>query len=96
MLRIFVVLTMSCVPVRPVAQAARAIAERALKRILFREEDERLNIWVGLMNLELKHGSREQLATVVERACSAAHPKRIHLRLAEVRVVVRDLYSVHV
>ena len=66
-------------------QAARAVAERALKRIQFRQEEERLNIWVGLMNLELKYGSRDELAQVVERACSAAHPKRIHLRLAEVR-----------
>jgi hypothetical protein len=36
------------------------------------------------MNLELKYGSRDELAKVFERACAVAHPKRIHLRLAEV------------
>jgi hypothetical protein len=74
--------TAICAPL----QAARSVAERALKRILFREEGERLNVWVALLNLELKHGSRDALAAAFERACAAAHPKRVHLKLAEARV----------
>jgi len=46
-------------------EKAREIAERALKRINFREEQEKLNIWVALMNLENKHGTNESLMQVI-------------------------------
>lgn len=33
-------------------EKARAVAERALKTMCFREEQEKLNVWVALLNLE--------------------------------------------
>ncbi|CAG8827451.1 21054_t:CDS:1, partial [Dentiscutata erythropus] len=40
---------------------AREIGERALKTINFREEQEKMNIWVALMNLENNFGTDESL-----------------------------------
>ena len=39
-------------------EGARAVATRALKTILFREEDEKMNVWVALLNLEHKFGTK--------------------------------------
>lgn len=60
----------------------RAIAKRALKTILFREEDEKRNIWVALINLEQGYGTKQSLAAAVADACAASHPKKIRLRVA--------------
>ena len=62
--------------------ACRAIARRALKTILFREEDEKRNVWVALINLEHGFGTKQSLAAVVTEACAASHPKKIRLRVA--------------
>ncbi|CAG8443421.1 4110_t:CDS:10 [Diversispora eburnea] len=43
---------------------AREIGERALKTINFREEQEKLNIWISLLNLENTFGTDESLANV--------------------------------
>lgn len=61
---------------------ARLIAERALKTISFREEQEKMNVWIALMNLELKYGTQEQLDEVFQRAIKMAEPKPIYLQLA--------------
>ena len=47
---------------------ARDIAERALKTISFREERERLNVWVAFLNLENMYGTQQTLDEVFERA----------------------------
>ena len=40
---------------------AREIGERALKTINYREEQEKLNIWIALLNLENTFGTDESL-----------------------------------
>ena len=65
-------------------EGARAVAARALKTILFREEGEKMNVWVALLNLEHKFGTKASLAECVKKATAAAHPKRIHLHLAKI------------
>jgi len=60
---------------------ARAVAERALKTISFREEQEKLNIWVALMNLENLYGTQESLVKVFERALQHNEPKKIFFQL---------------
>ena len=60
----------------------RAIARRALKTILFREEDEKRNVWVALINLEHGFGTKQTLSAVITEACAASHPKKIRLRVA--------------
>lgn len=45
-------------------EEARKIAQRALKTINFQEEQERMNIFVALMNLENAYGTPEELEKV--------------------------------
>uniref|UniRef100_A0A7S2H4N6 S1 motif domain-containing protein n=2 Tax=Octactis speculum TaxID=3111310 RepID=A0A7S2H4N6_9STRA len=64
---------------------ARSLAHRALKTINFREEAEKLNVWLALINLEHKFGTLESLAETVRKACSGgAHPKKVQLHVAKV------------
>ncbi|XP_076982024.1 protein RRP5 homolog isoform X2 [Tamandua tetradactyla] len=65
-------------------EKARAVAERALKTISFREEQEKLNVWVALLNLENMYGSQESLAKVFERAVQYNEPFKVFLHLADI------------
>lgn len=40
---------------------AREIAERALKRISFKNENDKLNVWTAYMNLESNFGDEAHL-----------------------------------
>jgi rRNA biogenesis protein RRP5 len=61
---------------------AREVGRRALKAINFREEQERLNVWIALLNLEVTYGTSALLETVFKEAARANDSKTIHLRLA--------------
>lgn len=63
---------------------AREIARRAIKTINFREEKEKLNIWIALMNLENVYGTDESLDAIFKEAARANDSKTIHLRLATI------------
>ncbi|KAJ3043804.1 Protein RRP5 [Rhizophlyctis rosea] len=63
---------------------ARAVAERALKTISFREEQEKMNVWVALMNLENTYGTQESLLKVFERAIVMNDPKAMHMHLVRI------------
>lgn len=65
-------------------EKARAIAERALKTINFREEQEKKNVWVALMNLENTYGTEESLVDVFKRSCTYNEPKDMYLQLANI------------
>ena len=78
---------------------AREIARRAVKTISFREEKERMNVWIALLNLENVYGNDETLDETFKEAARANDSKTIHLRLAlifeqsdkvEVRIVFRN------
>ncbi|GJP36935.1 hypothetical protein CLOM_g21396 [Closterium sp. NIES-68] len=62
---------------------ARAVAERALKSISYREEGEKLNIWVAYLNLENMHGNppKEAVLTLFQRALAYTDPKKLHIAL---------------
>lgn len=62
---------------------ARSIAERALKTINFREESEKLNIWVAYFNLENEHGNprEEAVKKIFDRAVQYCEPKKVYLAL---------------
>ncbi|RWS01309.1 Pdcd11 protein-like protein [Dinothrombium tinctorium] len=49
-------------------EKARNIAERALITISFREEKEKLNVWIALLNLENTYGNEESLNACFTRA----------------------------
>ncbi|XP_056228146.1 protein RRP5 homolog isoform X2 [Seriola aureovittata] len=65
-------------------EQARAVAERALKTISFREEQEKLNVWVALLNLENMYGTEETLKKVFERALQFCEPMLVYQQLADI------------
>ncbi|KAG7223841.1 hypothetical protein INR49_026524 [Caranx melampygus] len=65
-------------------EQARAVAERALKTISFREEQEKLNVWVALLNLENMYGTEETLKKVFERALQFCEPMPVYQQLADI------------
>ncbi|KAF9346551.1 rRNA biogenesis protein rrp5 [Mortierella sp. AD094] len=63
---------------------AREIGQRALKSINFREEQEKMNVWVALMNLENTFGSADTLEEVFKNAVQTCEPKKIYLQLVKI------------
>ncbi|XP_033757030.1 protein RRP5 homolog [Pecten maximus] len=65
---------------------ARAVAERALKTISFREEQEKQNVWVAYLNLENMYGSSDLLHKVLERAIAQNEPSKIYTQMINIYV----------
>ncbi|XXQ31450.1 S1 motif domain-containing protein [Plasmodiophora brassicae] len=64
-----------------VAQA-RQIGERALSTIAYREDNEKLNVWLALVGLESMYGSAEQADAVLQRAMQHCDQKKLLTRVA--------------
>lgn len=65
-------------------EKAREIGERALKTINYREEQEKLNIYTALLNLELAVGTDDSLDEVFKRSCQYMEPFVMHQRLVSI------------
>ena len=65
---------------------AREVAERALKTINMREQEEKMNVWVALMNLENTYGDEESLEDVFKRACQYHDSQEMHERLLSIYI----------
>lgn len=65
-------------------QKARDIGARALRTIHLREQDEKLNIWVALLNLEVAYGDSDSVEQVFKDACQVQDPFVIHERMASI------------
>jgi rRNA biogenesis protein RRP5 len=63
---------------------AREIGRRALRTINYREEDEKLNVWMALLNLENAHGTAESFDKLFKEAAQYNDAETIHLRVAAV------------
>jgi tetratricopeptide (TPR) repeat protein len=63
---------------------ARQTAKQALRQIHYREDEEKLNVWVALMNLENTYGTDEELDVVFRDACAFNDALLISLRLAQI------------
>lgn len=50
----------------------------------FREEQEKLNVWVALLNLENMYGTEESLKKVFERALQFCEPMPVYQQLADI------------
>jgi rRNA biogenesis protein RRP5 len=61
---------------------ARIILARALKSISYREENEKLNVWIAYMNLELAFGSEESFHEIFRRAASVLDDKKVWISTA--------------
>ncbi|KAJ4454415.1 putative protein RRP5 [Paratrimastix pyriformis] len=60
---------------------ARAVAERALKVINVRDDAERLNVWLCLLNLEHLYGTEATLTAAMKRALQACDQKPVYRHL---------------
>ncbi|XP_063988283.1 protein RRP5 homolog [Diachasmimorpha longicaudata] len=65
-------------------EKARAVAAQALKTINFREENEKLNVWQGWLNLESRFGTPESLHKLFMEAINANDPQKIYLHMLKV------------
>ncbi|ORZ36192.1 hypothetical protein BCR44DRAFT_1402217 [Catenaria anguillulae PL171] len=63
---------------------ARQVAERAIQTIHYREEQEKLNVWVAWLNLENQFGDRDSLEALFKRAVQYNDPKTVYLHLASI------------
>ena len=70
--------------------ATRQIAERALRTIGFKEEEEKLNVWLAYTNMEYKYGDMASLEGVFKRAVQESNGKLLHLNLAEAYEAAKD------
>lgn len=66
------------------AEAARRVAERAVKQVSMTAEDDKLNLWIAFMNLESKFGTAESLQGVVRRALDVNDRKKVYLQLINI------------
>jgi len=62
---------------------ARRIGRQALEKIAYREEEEKLNVWMALVNLELGFGTEESAEAVFKDAAQFNDARIVHLRYAE-------------
>lgn len=55
-----------------------------LSYVASREEQEKLNVWVALLNLENMYGTEESLKKVFERALQFCEPMPVYQQLADI------------
>lgn len=67
-------------------EKAREIAERALKTINFREEQQKMNIWIALLNLENSFGDEETLDSIFKRSCQYMDSYTMYQKLAAIYI----------
>ena len=63
---------------------ARQTAERALRTIHIREDEEKQNIWIAMLNLENTFGTEESLDDVFSRACQFNDSGEMSEKLASI------------
>ena len=65
-------------------EKAREVAQRAFKTINFREEQERLNVWIALLNLENIYGTEQTIEDAFKDAVRRNDAKTVYLGLATI------------
>ena len=63
---------------------ARNVAQQALKQILYKEDADRLNVWVALLNLENMYGTQATIDDVFNKANQNCDSLKIHCHMAEI------------
>lgn len=61
-------------------EKARAVAKKALASINFREEGELLNLWIALLNLEIRYGTDETYNETLREAVQRNDPFKVYSR----------------
>lgn len=67
-------------------QKARDLAERAIRSMHIKEQDEKANIWTALLNLEVEYGDEERVESVFKQAIQVQEPLAIHEKLASIYI----------
>lgn len=67
-------------------QKARDLAERALRTIHIREVEEKANVWIAWMNLEVEYGGDDRVDEVFKQACQVQDPLEMHEKLASIYI----------
>ncbi|KAK9854523.1 Tetratricopeptide-like helical protein [Penicillium brevicompactum] len=67
-------------------EKARSVAERALRTITMGQANEKLNIWVALLNMENTYGDDDSLEEVFKRACQYNEPQEIYERMISIYI----------
>lgn len=67
--------------------AVRALGERALRTIGLGLEEEKLDVWIALLNLEVAHGDDETIETTFKCALEVNDPHEIYARLASIYIL---------
>ncbi|VDK53776.1 unnamed protein product [Anisakis simplex] len=65
-------------------EKARAIAERALSVINYREEEEIFNVWTAYLNLELSFGNADSLKSVFDRAITNSDALKMYKQMVRI------------
>jgi len=63
-------------------EAARVVAERAVKTLQFRDESEKQAVWLAYLNLEAAHGDVGAFEVVYKRALVANNEEIVRLKVA--------------
>ncbi|WRT69490.1 uncharacterized protein IL334_006476 [Kwoniella shivajii] len=64
-------------------EKARKIGRSALETINYREEEEKLNVWMALVNLELSFGTLDTTDKIFKEAAQYNDARSVHIRYAE-------------
>jgi rRNA biogenesis protein RRP5 len=67
-------------------QKARDIAERALRTIHIRETEEKANVWIAWLNLEVEYGDEDRVEQVFKQACQVQDPLEMHEKMASIYI----------
>ncbi|KXL41438.1 hypothetical protein M433DRAFT_157435 [Acidomyces richmondensis BFW] len=67
-------------------EKARDIAERALRTIHIRETEEKANIWIAWINLEVEYGDDDRVEDVFKQACQVQDSLEMHEKLASIYI----------
>ena len=63
---------------------ARAVAERAIKTIHYREESEKFNVWVAWLNAENAYGTEEITLQLMHRAMTHTDARKMYLASVDI------------
>lgn len=67
-------------------EKARNVGRMALKKISFRDEEEKLNVWIALLNLEIRYGTPESFNEIFDEALRVNDPYQVHAKCLDIYV----------
>ncbi|CAB3249498.1 unnamed protein product [Arctia plantaginis] len=67
-------------------EKARAVGRKALSSILFREEEEKLNVCLAMINFENRFGTKESQQKILEESLQINEPFKVHSKLLDIYV----------